>query len=125
MIAYRQAIKGIDRWADWIGDKPTVILGDFNDNKSFEETDWPALESRLQPLGLVSAYHHMHPDEPFGGEKCRTYFHLGKDDASAQHLDYCFLPREWAARIVKVDVRPYAEWRSVSDHVPLVVDLDM
>jgi exonuclease III len=122
--SYKQAIEGIRHHACWIQQRPTVILGDFNDNASFRTTNWPELQELLQPLGLISAYH-SHAGEAFGKETRRTYFHRGKEDASAAHLDYCFLPQEWVLKIKRVEVCAYSEWRSLSDHVPLVVDLDL
>lgn len=72
-------------------------------------------------FGLVSAYHH-HFRESFGVETRPTHFHQGKEEA-AFHLDYCFLPGEWAKSIKNVAVGVYNDWNSISDHVPLIVDL--
>jgi hypothetical protein len=100
--SYKQAIEGVRHHACWIQQQPTVILGDFNDNASFKTTNWPELQGLMQPLGLISAYH-SHSGEAFGKETRRTYFHRGKEDASAAHLDYCFLPQDWVPRITRVE----------------------
>lgn len=122
--SYRQAIEGVREHANWIEQAPTVIMGDFNDNASWKGTNWPELQNLLQPLGFVSAYH-THFDEAFGAETRRTYFHRGKEDTSAAHLDYCLIPKDWGPRITKVLVDASSHWRDISDHIPLVVDVDL
>jgi len=121
--SYRQAHEGLERHGAWIRQRHTVILGDFNANASFKGNNWSDLLGLLEPLGLVSAYH-RHFDEMPGKESRPTHFHKGKQE-SPFHLDYCFLPEEWARRIKTVDVGAYADWYKYSDHVPLVVSLDL
>lgn len=121
--AYRQAHEGLTRHRTWIKRRPTVVLGDFNQNASFKGSNWKDLKEIADSLGLVSAYHHFFR-EPFGSETRPTYFHRGAK-ASAFHLDYCFVPSDWAAHISSVEVGQHADWCTLSDHVPLIVDLDI
>ena len=122
--SYRQAHEGIQRWSDWIRQAPTVILGDFNIAANFEGGKaWRDLLNLMTPLGLVSAYHSFHRESP-GEESRPTYFHRGSD-SSTWHIDYCFVPSAWASRITDVHVGRHEQWRDVSDHVPLIVDLDL
>lgn len=123
VTSYRQLHDGLLRHAEWIAQRPTVVLGDFNGNASFQGSNWKELLELMQQLGLVSAYHH-HYSERFGEETRPTHYHLAKE-AAPFHLDYCFVPEEWARRIKKVEVGSYADWCDLSDHVPLVVDLDL
>ena len=74
-------------------------------------------------LGLTSAYHE-HFKQEFGEESSPTYFHLG-DELNPFHLDYCFLPKQWVQYITSVEVKPYDQYKGISDHVPLIVDLDL
>jgi hypothetical protein len=39
---YRQVHKGLERYRDWIRQRPTIVTGDLNDNKSFRNTAWGA-----------------------------------------------------------------------------------
>ncbi len=122
--SYRQAHIGIAQWADWIRRSPTVILGDFNLAANFQGgKSWRDLTDLLAPLGLVSAYHHFYREDP-GRESRPTHFHRGKADAT-WHIDYCFIPKTWANRVTNVEVGTYDEWRDVSDHAPLIVDVDL
>jgi endonuclease/exonuclease/phosphatase family metal-dependent hydrolase len=121
--AFRQMHEGLIAHGRWIAERPTVILGDFNANASFRGNNWKDLLDLLKPLGLVSAYH-RHFGEEFGRETRPTHFHRGKSTAPF-HLDYCFLPEEWARHIETVEVGSFADWREHSDHAPLRVDLDL
>ena len=120
--SYKQCHEGLRCHAEWISKRPTVILGDFNDNASYGSGNWQQLLELLQPLGLVSAYH-KYFSEDFGAETRKTYFHQGKQ-AAAFHLDYCFIPAAWVPQIKKVEVGSYDEWHHISDHVPVIADLD-
>lgn len=122
--SYRQAHEGIEAHRDWIRERPTVLLGDLNDNASYRGTRWPDFMALLQPLGLFSAYHHFYSESP-GFETRPTHFYRG-DETARFHLDYCFLPAEWLPRIRDVSVEAFSpSWKEISDHVPLIVDLDL
>ncbi|HQP39299.1 MAG TPA: hypothetical protein PLI95_29150, partial [Polyangiaceae bacterium] len=53
-----------------------------------------------------------------------TRFHKG-DESQPWHIDYCFIPPSWQDRIRQVEVGDFASWQGVSDHRPVVVDLDV
>ena len=63
--SYRQAHEGVQRHEEWIRARPTVLLGDLNDNASFRGPRWRDFMELLAPLCLVSAYHHFF-SEPYG-----------------------------------------------------------
>ena len=104
-----------------IRQRSTVVLGDFNLAPKFN--GWKSLIELTDSLGLESAYHHFFKEE-FGQETRPTHFHRGKEDHRF-HIDYCFLPKEWTNRITNVEVGTYEKWHQLSDHVPLIVDLDL
>jgi hypothetical protein len=39
------------------------------------------------------------------------------------HIDYCFIPEEWAPDVQCVEIGSYAEWKDYSDHRPLLVEV--
>lgn len=121
--SYMQAHDGVALHAEWMRQRPTIVLGDFNDNASWKKSNWTKLLDLVAPLDLVSAYHQK-SGERFGEETQPTYFHHGKDRVVA-HLDYCFVPTQWAARIKDVRVHRFEDWQTVSDHLPLIVDLEL
>jgi endonuclease/exonuclease/phosphatase family metal-dependent hydrolase len=69
----------------------------------------------------VSGYHQFF-EEPHGSETRPTFYLLWKE-SRPYHLDYCFIPRSWASRVVRVDVGSFEEWRKHSDHRPLLVEI--
>ena len=120
---YRQlhdALAQIDV-AKWVRQRPTLVLGDFNQSAKYRSDGWKMLKELTDGLGLVSAYHQFF-DEKFGKETRPTHFHQG-NEGKPFHLDYCFLPKEWIPMIERVKVGSYSKWGQVSDHVPLTVDL--
>jgi exonuclease III len=120
--SYRQAHEGIERYREWIASKDTVLMGDFNANASFGNGKlWADLARRLEPLGLVSTYHHFF-GETLGKETRATHFFKGKQ-ASPFHLDYCFVPATWLSHVDGVEVGTYEAWSKYSDHMPVTVDV--
>jgi endonuclease/exonuclease/phosphatase family metal-dependent hydrolase len=121
---YRQAHQGIEAHCDWIWERPTVLLGDLNDNASHGGIRWTDFMALLEPLGLSSAYHTFY-SEAAGSETRPTHFYRGVETAGF-HLDYCVLPAVWLSRIEDVRVGAFApSWKKISDHVPLIVDLGL
>jgi exonuclease III len=120
--SYRQAHEGLDRYAEWIAATDTVLMGDFNNNASFGNGKlWADLAKRLEPLGLVSAYHQFF-NESFGSETRPSHLFKGKQ-ASPFHLDCIFVPAAWASRVENVEVGTYESWSKHSDHMPITADL--
>jgi len=105
---------------------PAIVFGDFNSGTSLARLGASSrhhqrLVDEFDALGLVSAYHAFHRVD-HGYESDATYFHQF-NGAKPWHIDFCFVPRSWASRIVNVAVLDGDEWRTRSDHLPLVVDV--
>lgn len=105
---------------------PTVVAGDFNGNPAFDKPRqrikwWTRAFSDLQDAGLVSAYHSFNR-VPFGKEPHPTHHFLRNPDRRF-HIDFCFIPKEWAKKKLKVQVVMDPEWSILSDHFPLLVSL--
>ena len=119
-------VRAVELYRDLIASGPTVLIGDFNSNAIWDSEHPPsrchsALVAALGELGLESAYH-THHSEQHGAESRPTYyFHW--NEAKPFHIDYCFLPRVWLARLEHVEVANFADWAALSDHRPLVVDV--
>jgi hypothetical protein len=122
------AFRAAEAFAERIAAQPTVILGDFNSNAQWDRKrkparDHSALVRYLEELGLVSSYHHWNK-EPHGAES-QPSFYFRWQESQPFHIDYGFVPRDWADRITRVQVGSYAEWKDASDHRPLLVELDL
>jgi hypothetical protein len=119
-------IRGVECYADLIAAQPTIIAGDFNSSKIWDykrpsHLNHSGLVRNLAALGLVSAYHHFHGEEQ--GAESRPTLHMLKNQGRPYHIDYCFVPKSWAAHIKSVDLGAYEAWVRFSDHCPLVVDM--
>jgi exodeoxyribonuclease-3 len=119
------------RYRDIFGDGPAVVAGDLNNNVFWDKPGWAmnhaGTVAALEALGLVSAYHAAR-GEPQGGERTPThYWRDRKKDGPTYHIDYIFIPRGWAGRLREMRVGRFAKWcgSGLSDHVPLVVDVEV
>jgi len=106
---------------------PTVVLGDFNSNTIWDDEhprdrSHTALVGRLQALGIVSAYHH-YAGEAHGTERTPTFFEY-RHAHRPYHIDYGFIPTAWIAGLQRVTVGEHAEWAALSDHMPVVIEVD-
>ncbi len=81
----------------------------------------------LAGLGLYSVYHHV-TSEAFGEESTPTiYWRDRTKDGPTYHIDYVFAPHPWLPKIRNFEVGGFEDWcgSRLSDHVPLIVDLDL
>jgi hypothetical protein len=122
----RAVIRAVEIYRDLIASQPTVILGDFNSNAQWNRAredarDHAYLVRLLTELGLVSTYHRFHGEEH--GAESRPTLYLLRSETRPYHVDYCFIPKAWGKRLTEVRVGSYADWRHLSDHRPLVVDI--
>ena len=103
-----------------------MIVGDFNSHSRFDGKQRPnhtTLHQRLRDdFGMVSAYHQAKERDGATGAEAPTYYHYWSQD-NPFHLDYCFLPTLWVNRLGSVQVGGYDEWKHLSDHRPLVVEI--
>jgi exodeoxyribonuclease III len=110
-----------------------ALVGDFNTVAPGEPLDLVRLPMRLRPLvwlsggrirwrtiqtvldaGYVDAFRLKHADEP--GHTLPTVDpHI--------RLDYVFVPRQFASRVVACDVARHSDAVRASDHFPVVADL--
>jgi len=104
---------------------PFVVAGDFNGSPCFDKPrtrlKWAECFAAVERLGAMSAYH-TYTGEPYGGETKATHYFL-RDQARPFHIDFLFIPTSWGAALRSVLVPGFEEFR-LSDHRPVVVDLD-
>lgn len=117
---YKSAlVNGLDAYRGIRGAR--VVAGDFNGNVDFDKPrgrmKWSHCFDRLAEEGLVSAYHR---DRTFGREPDATHYFLWREERRF-HLDYCFVPRQWT--ITHASVGSYTDWKTLSDHRPVIVDV--
>lgn len=118
-------LNGLAAYAKLLRSGPTVVAGDFNGSPAFDKSKartkwWAQGFSRLHEAGLVSAYHQFN-SVAYGTEAHATHHFLRKPDRPF-HIDFCFVPRAWTESGLNVHVADGPEWRTLSDHFPLVVE---
>jgi len=119
-------VKAVHAYRRLFETSPTVLIGDLNSNKIWDSSHPAGLNHSslillLSELGVVSSYHHFFGEAP--GEETRPTFYLLWKKERPYHMDYCFVPRSWAARIQHVEVGTFDAWKEHSDHRPLLVDI--
>ena len=111
---------------EWFNGSPVIVAGDFNSNKIWdakrEVGNHSGVVKLLDERRLVSAYH-KHFGEPQGGESRRTLYMFRHED-KRYHIDYLFIPRKWLPQLQRVAVGTYKQWSKLSDHCPVIVELD-
>ena len=103
----------------------TIVIGDLNSNVMWDKRHAVASHSNvvrdLRSLGLESAYHATR-NIPQGLESDPT-FYLQRNLNKQYHIDYAFLPRHLIGACT-VHVGKASDWIGVSDHMPVVVDIE-
>lgn len=123
--------RGLVRYRDFLGERPAVIAGDLNSNTIWDKPGWRINHSTKvriieERFGLVSAYHAVR-GEAHGQEREPTlYWRDRTKDGPTYHIDYVFLPKPWIGK-ARVDIGSFEAWcgAGFSDHVPVVVDVDI
>jgi hypothetical protein len=109
----------------WFAEAPVVAAGDFNSNVQWDANrpgrNHTEVVRLLEGHGLISAYHSHHREKQ-GVETCPTYYFYRHQDKPF-HIDYVFVPKSWQLR--SVEVGSFREWGQLSDHVPVVVDVEV
>ncbi len=123
--------RALTKYKRFLSDQTAFVAGDLNNNAIWDRPGWRSnhltVVSLLERSGLVSAYHALR-DEAQGRESVPTiYWRDRTKDGPTYHLDYIFVPRTKLARIKAFEVGSYEAWcgAGLSDHVPVVVDIEI
>ena len=126
-----QPLEAVERYRAFLAAGPAMVAGDFNNNvrwdKGKKATNHVHTVAGLERLGMASAYH-VGRSEFHGKESFATlYARDRKPDGPKYHTDYCFIPLDWCSRLREIEVGTFDAWvgKGLSDHVPLVVDVDV
>jgi endonuclease/exonuclease/phosphatase family metal-dependent hydrolase len=114
-------------YRDLFSSAPCVLMGDLNSSVKYasmcpSNCHHLTLVGLLTSLGLVSAYHSFFREEQ--GQESRPTLYFQWNEFKPFHIDYCFLPGSWVKQIVQVAVGGFDDWKGMSDHRPLTIDID-
>ena len=122
--------RALTKYRGFLLERSSIVAGDFNNNVYWHRPGWRINHGNavagLEKLGLASAYHVLR-GEPQGLESVPTlYWRDRKKDGPTYHIDYVFLPLPWLSRVRELVVGTFEEWcgSGLSDHVPIVVDIN-
>ena len=133
--------KGLNKYVEMIHDyfdtntelfdENLIMCGDFNSNviwnnehksKDNEGNDknQSNLNVKLNEKGLYSVYHELNNEEQ-GGETNATFF-LSRHLNQSYYIDYVYAKKE---AISEFEILDFWKWASLSDHLPLVFELEL
>ena len=122
-----QIWKAIHFYKDAIKDTNTILVGDFNSNtiwdKKHRESNHSNVVQVLAEKGIYSTYHNHFKDEQGAEEQPTLYMYRNKD--KAYHIDYCFVSTDLLNKVSAVEVGQYDDWIKHSDHVPVIIDIEI
>jgi len=107
---------------------PAIVAGDFNNHPTWDKpgrlnTHANTVEA-MTGLGLISAYHAFHKVDSGKGKEPTLYWRNRTKEDPRYHIDYCFVPKSWTGLLRQVTVGSFDPWIKLSDHMPLIVDLE-
>ena len=118
-----QVWKALQHYNRHIRSRQTMLVGDFNSNtiwdRKYRQGNHSHVVEKLAKKGIYSCYH-LHHDQQQGKEAHPTFYlyrHLDKP----YHLDYCFASKDFTDKIISVEVGEYEQWKTYSDHVPVII----
>jgi exodeoxyribonuclease-3 len=123
---YGRTLRALQQYSELLAGGQTVVIGDFNSNVTWDTPSRPTfmnLVSWLDELGYASVYHAF-TGEAFGAETTGSLFWQHKI-GQPYLVDHAFVPTSWLPRIVQFEVGEPADWLAWSDHVPLVIELEL
>ena len=121
----RQAELSLTEYDSFLDHENVIVCGDFNSNLIWPKTgidkNHQIVLDQLSSKNIYSSYHYFY-DEEQGKESSPTYYHYHKID-NPFHIDFCFLSEALIKKLKSVQVGEFKDWMSLSDHVPMAIEL--
>lgn len=117
--------RSLEGYREYLYSHDSIVLGDFNASFSLDRRGGRRLQFRdvdnfmRQEFSLRSSWHDYH-GEAMGSESMATLYHL-RSREKPFHIDYIYVPTNCS--IASAEIGSYSEWKSLSDHRPLTIDL--
>ncbi len=113
-------------YRDILINNESILLGDYNTFNIHKPIDKPRIKDSLvdlfKDLNISSAYHEYFKKD-YGKHEHYTFYHHRRRNFKYM-LDYCFASKSIIKRISRVEIGKYEDWIDLSDHCPLIVDIE-
>jgi hypothetical protein len=118
--------RALDHYATLLRHERAVVIGDFNDNARWDTVRQPMFATTtavLADLGYASVYHARTGEA--SSDLLGASLLWQRNPAKPYLVDHAFIPRPWLSRVEDFHLGEVSEWLPLSDHVPLVLDLEV
>ena len=107
-------------------DEPSILIGDFNSNKIWDYqrrlSNHTKVVEFLQTKNINSLYHKQFIENQ--GEESSPTFYLHRNMKMPYHIDYCFASENILSKGFNLNVGNFDDWINLSDHVPIIIDIN-
>ena len=104
--------------------KNKIICGDFNSNSCWDKKHkirtHTAVVNELEQLNLFSCYHLKEKESQ--GKESKPTFYMYRNKEKPYHIDYMFYKKKG---INKIKIGKFEDWISLSDHMPMLLDINL
>lgn len=121
-------IQALDAFRRRLRSSVLIVAGDFNTNAIWNhQGNYDTLVAELSARGLVSAYHETRGERHGEERESTIYWQKRTLEGPRYHIDYIYVPKNLARLGIRVVVGTHTDWVApgLSDHVPLVVNLEL
>jgi exodeoxyribonuclease-3 len=123
-------LQALAAYEEFLCARPSIVAGDFNNHVRWDKTGkaWNHANTvaTFERMGFVSAYHVFEGLQQ-GAERHPTFYWRTRTvDGPTYHIDYVFLSQASVGHLQSLAVGSRDDWiaTGLSDHAPLIVDLD-
>lgn len=119
-----QAYRAINFYKELLDEK-SIIIGDFNsnkiwDNKDKKEANHSDFVGLLKSLNIKSLYHEITKCEQ--GKEDSPTLYLHKKREKPYHIDYIFSGQLWLKNLEELEIGNFDDWIIFSDHMPIMAN---
>jgi len=118
-----QVWKAINYYEEIIKEDKTILIGDFNSNtiwdKPRREGNHSTVVNKLQDKKIYSTYHSYF--NQIQGKEQHPTLYMYRHENKPYHIDYCFASCDFLSMLESVEVGAYLDWKTHSDHKPLII----
>jgi exonuclease III len=101
-----QVWKAINYYDNFLTNKKTILIGDFNSNtildKKNREGNHSNVVKRLEEKKIFSSYHLFH--KQIQGKEQHPTLYLYRHKDKPYHIDYCFISKDLANKLENVEI---------------------